>query len=196
MKDEQTRKRAEEITRMSNEEFIRDQDLRKRDRKRHFDAATRKWFGSTFDDEFKSVDDVLTGLHAKEPGIRKLALFAVRGPWRHSVGSKPLLRIEEMALTDPDGNVRSAALIVLGSLFSGSCDTRIGALLSAVIRSDVEELGCRQSAYSGLLNIAGRKPELKLPAFPEAVDWSLVDSYLWRTPGKSDYRFGGEKGNQ
>jgi hypothetical protein len=178
MNEEEVRKRAEEISRMSSEEFIRDRDLRRRDRKRDMDAITRKWFRSTFDEEFRSVDDVLNRLHADEPRLRRLALFAVLGPWCRSVGHSQDRRIEEMATADPDDNVRSAALIVLGSLFSGSRDRRIGALLAAVTLNEDEQFECRRSAYSGFLDLHGAPSGVGLPQFPETVDWELLRSYL------------------
>lgn len=179
MDNEQVKKRAEELCRMTPQEFRRDCELRNRERKHAFDGLTRKWFGSTFDEEFSSADDIRKALYSDKPNLRKLALLAVLFPdWNGAAGPEQLSYIEKMTVDDQDKGVRSTALRVLGGLSSGSRDTRIGALLAGVVRNDAEDRDCRSAAYSALLELLGRPPEPGESHFPDLIDWELVDSFL------------------
>jgi hypothetical protein len=83
-----------------------------------------------------------------------------------------------MALSDCDLVVRSGALHVIGALFEGTGDARIGLLLATVVKNVREPDCCRSSAYSGLLQLAARTTLYDARTFPEGIDWGLVDGYL------------------
>jgi glycogen debranching enzyme len=126
---EELKKLVKEVLRMSSAELERYHEERSRVRKRGLDSIMRKACGATFDEKFKNPDDVLKGLSADDAATRNLALYALLGPWERAAGGICAFRVEEMALSDPDVVVRANALAVLGTLFQGTRERRIGLLL-------------------------------------------------------------------
>jgi hypothetical protein len=90
MDEDGVRKCAEELLRMSGAEFLQHVEDRRRDRKAKIDRILRRACGATFDEKFKNSDDVLKALYADDVATRKLALFALHGPWGQAAGASAL----------------------------------------------------------------------------------------------------------
>jgi hypothetical protein len=176
MDEEQIKRRAEQLARMSNAELLHDQEIKRQEHRQVVDALARKVHGATFDDKFKSIDEVGRGLYAEEASTRNLALWALAWAWRDSARQKYFSRVEEIALADTDDVVRGAALGVLGSCYFGERDRRVGRILAAVILDDSEAEACRKAAYSGLVSLIGGICDQR--PFPEGVDWNLVQQFM------------------
>lgn len=118
-------------------------------------------------------------LNHHDPKIRFAALTLV---WINDWITEEIADIsEEMALSDPDENVRGQAIIGLTSFYDGTNNSRIGRFLAKIVCNEDEGTAVRKVAYRSLF-LMPESIRLPLPAatgfrFPADVDWALVRKF-------------------
>lgn len=139
----------------------------------------RELAGPHLESMLSSQEETLKYLSAANPDLRQAAL---RLAYRHWNITDMLATVyEEMALTDPDDEVRETAMGALGTCCRGTKDPRIGHLLAATVRNEGLAVGTRVTAYASLIRLHGHLDYTgKSPAVPLSlidIDWPLVEQY-------------------
>ena len=112
--------------------------------------------------------------------MRLAAMNALSIVWKPSEDVPSLF--ERIAFSDPNEQVRGTAIHNLAWALRGTNDPRTGMLLRGVVYNAEPNNRMREAAYLGLFILRGL-PFTAWPIpgkfnFPEAVDWSFVDSFL------------------
>jgi hypothetical protein len=140
--------------------------------------------GSALQSILESRCDTERFLHDEDSRRRIAALLVLCDHWPHS--DKLYGQIEQIALTDPNTEVRAVALGKVGVLHKGSNDQRVGAMLAGFVYDERAPTAIRCAAYWALYQLRG------LPVFslyrsgvlkkdmesPHDYDWAFVDTFL------------------
>lgn len=142
----------------------------------------RQLAGERVDQMVKSYQDAIKCLEDTSGIIRMVALEILLGVWRTHTTSEFRQKCEQMAIEDSDPQVRSMAVIALGSVYENTNDPVVGKLLASLIKEHSLPSGIRESAYHSLYSLCGQSAawiELNLNGFrfPNDVDWEFVNSY-------------------
>jgi len=156
---------------------------RRQEGKSIWDSVLRSRYGSSIGDRFGSAAEAIDSLYSSEKLASQLALLALSIEWKLDTDSPHLTRIRQLALTDPDSDVRAAALQALGAILRGTLDSEAGKILASVVRDESEKTACREAAYYGLRYLSGCDDK-EFIDFPASVDWGFVDRWLSERGGK------------
>ncbi len=133
-------------------------------------------------------------LHNSDPSARIAALVVILRRWAPTAHSPFSKKCEDLALNDPDLEVRTVAISALSIVYEGLNDKRIGQLLATIVldRSTPEPL--RSAAYRGLYSLRGMLDTWLMSCFsPDGtnmrqvtINRSFVRSFLKdsQDPGK------------
>lgn len=120
-----------------------------------------------------------------EPSLRAAAMRVLAMHWGPD---DPFQAVCQRLLSeDPDRDVRSLALRYLSMCCRGTNNARLGKLAAGLVYATAEPRELRMAAYELLFDLRGffghpPRPASLPAAFPEDVDWSFVDSFLYKAP--------------
>lgn len=144
----------------------------------HAYRRVRELAGPEFETMLKNMDETLKYLGDPRADLRQAALRLAYDHWNITDALAP--QYEQMALADPDNDVREAAVRALGSCYSGTKDPRIGRLLASFVRKGELSDGIRMAAYLALIRLHGDldfRGKSPIPLSIGDIDWTLVDQY-------------------
>jgi hypothetical protein len=142
--------------------------------------------GQRFEIMLASRDATVGALSDPDPKVRQGAFSLVADHWGPDAASEHLYR--RVAFSDPNMNVRAAALHCLVRLHHGSMDRDLSRLLANVAKDPKNLPSLRGTAYLGLLTVQGIEASnaLKLAllrwedgsAIPTEIDLSFVATFV------------------
>lgn len=157
-------------------------------RKKDFDHKRHLWellAGDSLPILLNNREATEKALQDANPKMRMAGMCLLCDHWPH----RPNLRrqLENLAAEDSDVQVRSMALVCLGTIHRGTNDTKLGIRFAEIVRDEHQSTRLRRSAYSGLINL--RALPLLSPVvmlfnenlsneFPVGCDWEFVESFL------------------
>jgi hypothetical protein len=130
-------------------------------------------------------EELETMLQATDPIIRAKSLFVLE----KREGARNLVNTcISLAASDPDSEVRSAAVMIFGDAYKNSMDVEAGRFLAQIVTNGEESIQVRRCGYKALLTVAGG-PVLsnKWPRNMEfdverEVDWDYIKTWLSGQP--------------
>jgi len=119
-----------------------------------------------------------------DPRMRATAIAVLYHKWRETKTLASLC--EQVAIEDADPEVRSIALIVLGSMFAQSRSTKLAALFGRIVHQEQDPKEVRFIAYRGLLLLFDipflvnrrRLDALTSGAGFDEIDWQLIKTLV------------------
>jgi hypothetical protein len=130
--------------------------------------------------KLRNQEQAACDLSHAAPNIRSwaLALLGSRWPAPPDYGTI----CEEIALADPDTNMRAAAVRSLSHCYVGTKDTRTAKLLAEILHDGQASNQIRQAAYLSLLCLAHPMGQFDMINDTEIrdreSDWTFVESFL------------------
>jgi len=121
-------------------------------------------------------------LKHSDPRARLGALFMIREYWKPQTDFGHIC--EQLAMEDPDVDVRSGALSSLCGICYGTQDGRIGRVFATLVLDGMQPVIIRRIAYFGLFSLQGfpsRVPNSQTFKFPDDVDWTFVRTFFLQT---------------
>jgi len=160
-------------------------DLKGKIRKMQFEEW-RKLLGLLLDEAILSLARTRQLLSSADPAIRKGALCLLTGYWPPCHELDSIYR--ELALCDPDFDVRAASVGCVLRLYKNTYDRDVSRFMASIAVNAANPYNLRGMAYVALLDIQGVTPSFELfrdlegcsqsQSLPESLDWSMVRSFL------------------
>jgi hypothetical protein len=146
----------------------------------HLDRRLRELAGPHLERMLSNQEETLKYLTDPNPNLRQVALRLADWHWNITDMLAPVY--EEMALTDPDDEVRESAMRALATCYRATKDVRIGRLLAILVRNEDLAASVRVIAFASLVRVHGSLDYSgKAPSIPQClgdIDWDFVEQYL------------------
>jgi|GEM_PF-5887589 len=149
-------------------------------------SRLERWKATAADnsDMLVSPESALAYLEHADPTVRIAAISVASQRW--PANAMIALGCARLALDDRDNNVRSVAMVCLGTCYKDSGDEKISRLLAMIAANEQNGKDMRRSAYAGLLMVQGVDLIFHNPSFenpqdfpiPEGIDWGILSRFV------------------
>lgn len=138
--------------------------------------AWEKLVGPAVDEMMQSRATAEGFLTDRDSKRRLVALSVLIHHWKPDANLAVIA--ENLAVNDPDDEVREVALVAVGACYASTADKRISALLAEATSDTTRPERLRKAAYLALFQVSNLPiqswPDATSCRFPGDVDWEFV----------------------